>query len=108
MAAVARMISDYDEFVAAVRARADEMEMTRLEIDHQAGLCSGYSGKLLGPRQVKGFGKVSLGPMLGALGCRLLLVEDPVQTAKILARRTPRERPIREAKQTEALDDDTD
>jgi hypothetical protein len=92
--AVARMISDYNEFVAAVRDRVDEMGLTRHELDHQAGLQEGYSGKLLGPTQIRGFGKMTLGPTLGAIGCKLLLVEDPEQTAKMRARITPRQRPI--------------
>lgn len=93
--AVGRMISDYNEFIEVVRDRVDELGMTRLELDHQASLQDGYSGKLLSPKQIRGFGKVSLGPTLGAIGCKLLLVEDPEQTARIRARMTPRQRPIR-------------
>jgi hypothetical protein len=46
---------------------------------------------------VKIFGMKSLGDTLGAIGCKLVLIEDTAQTAKILARMTPRERPIRHA-----------
>lgn len=48
MPAVAKIIGDYSEFLDAIRARVDEMCMTRLELDHQAGLQDGYSGKTLG------------------------------------------------------------
>jgi hypothetical protein len=45
MPAVARLIADYDALVDAIRERVDEMGMTRLELDHQAGMQEGYSGK---------------------------------------------------------------
>jgi hypothetical protein len=90
----ARLIGDYGDLVVGARDRADAMGMTRLEIDEQAGLQSGYSGKLLSMNPVKCFGPVSLGAMLGAIGCKLLLIEDPVQTERILSRRQMRERPI--------------
>jgi hypothetical protein len=87
---VARMISSYDELIAAIRDRVDEMDISRHELDFLAGLATGHSGKLLGPKRVKAFGKVTLGPTLGAIGCKLLLVEDAEQTAKIRARARPR------------------
>jgi hypothetical protein len=79
-------VSDYTEFVEAVRDRADELMMTRSELDFQAGHQDGYSGKLLGRKHVKRFGFFSLGPALGALGLKILLIEDTAQTAKIRAR----------------------
>jgi hypothetical protein len=95
MPAVARMISNYNEFLDAVRERVDFMGMTRLELDHLTGMQSGYMGKLLGPRQNRRFGEVSFDATLPAIGCRLVLVEDPELTAKIMARMMPRQRPIR-------------
>jgi hypothetical protein len=85
------MISNYNEFLDAVRERVDFMGMTRLEFDHQTGMQSGYMGKLLGRRRSKRFGEVSFDATLPAIGCRLILVEDPELTAKILARMTPRQ-----------------
>jgi hypothetical protein len=76
MPAVARLIADYDAFVDAIRERGDEMGMTRLKFDHQAGTQEGYSEKILEPKHVKIFGMKSLGDTLGAIGCKLLLVED--------------------------------
>jgi hypothetical protein len=97
MPAVARLISDHCELVEAVRDRVNEMGLTRLELDHQSGMPSGYSGKLLGQKNIKSFGWASLGSVLGAIGCKLVLIEDPEQTAKMRARITPRQRPIRQA-----------
>jgi hypothetical protein len=85
------MISSYDELIAAIRDRVDEMDISRHELDHLAGLASEHSGKLLGAKRVKVFGKVTLGPTLGAIGCKLLLVEDAEQTAKIRARARSRQ-----------------
>lgn len=56
-----------------------------------------YSSKLLSRKHIKGFGKASLGPVLGALGLKIVLIEDTAQTAKIRARMTPRQRPVRSA-----------
>jgi hypothetical protein len=101
-AAVARMISSYDDLISAFRERVDGLNISREELDRVAGLAKGHSGKLLGRKQVKRFGSVTLGPMLGAIGCKLILVEDPEQTAKIRKRAWPRDnRQVRYKLQTE-------
>jgi hypothetical protein len=97
LTAVARTIGDYAEFLQVIRDRADEMGMSRLELDHQAGTQDGYSGKVLGPAKRRAYGMRTLGPTLGALGLKMLLIEDTAQTAKIMARRQPRERPVRQS-----------
>jgi hypothetical protein len=94
---VLAVFSDYDGLWNAVRARVDAMGITRLELDHLSGNQEGYSGKLLGAKQVKKFGKQSLGATLGATCCKLVLVEDPEATAKMLARAKKRRRPVRSA-----------
>jgi hypothetical protein len=94
MAAILAEIADYDDLWRGIRGRVDAMGITREELDHLSGLQEGYSGKTLGPKQRKKFGNISLGSTLGAIGCKLLLVEDPVQTARIMARCKFRERPI--------------
>jgi hypothetical protein len=93
--------ADYDGMWGALRGRVDEMGLTREELDHLSGNQPGYSGKLLGPRQVKKFGKHSLGNTLGATATYLVLVEDPVQTAKIIARCKKRVRALRSERNTE-------
>jgi hypothetical protein len=87
----------YDGLWNAIRGRVDAMGITRLELDHLSGNQEGYSGKLLGAKQVKKFGKHSLGATLGATCCKLVLVEDPEATAKMLARANKRRRPVRPA-----------
>jgi len=87
-----------DALWRAFRTRVDAMKITRLELDHLSGLQEGCSGKLLGAAQVKNFGRHSLGMTLGATCCKLVLVEDPEATAKMMARARKRQRPIRETK----------
>jgi hypothetical protein len=92
---VLAIFSDYGGLRNAIRARVDAMRMTRLELDFQAGLQDGYSSTLLAPAEVKKFGMVSLGATLGAIGCRLALIEDPEASAKIMAIAKKRRRPLR-------------
>jgi hypothetical protein len=86
--------ADYDGLWGVVRARVDELGITREGLDELCGHQDGYSGKLLGARQTKRFGMKSLGNILGATATYLVLVEDPEQTAKIMARCKKRVRPL--------------
>ena len=88
-----RVIDGYRALVETCRARAVELELSRLEIDHLGGLPAGYSGHLLGngngatQKRMWPFG---LEAMLGALGLKILLIEDEAATARALAlRRKP-------------------
>jgi hypothetical protein len=70
-------IASYDELVAAFRARLAELQMSHLGTDVVAGLAAGHVSKLLcGDKR---FGLISLGAMLDALGCDLVLVENPAK-----------------------------
>jgi hypothetical protein len=69
-------VNDYPGMLAALRARAEELRISRETIDQVAGLPSGYSGKILGIKQVRRLNLISLGPVLGALGIKLVMVED--------------------------------
>jgi len=90
-----RLISDYRTLVETCRARADELELSRLEIDRLGGLPVGYAGKLLGKdggepgRKHKKMWPIALESMLGVLGLKILLIEDDAATARTLALRTP-------------------
>jgi hypothetical protein len=90
--------TDYAGLQNAICARIDALALTRLEIDFLAGLQSGYAGKLCGPAMVKRYGMVSLGAMLGAIGCELMLVESTEATARVMSRAQKRQRPIRQLK----------
>lgn len=80
------VVKEYDELMAALRARSDEIEMSRDGLDVIAGLPRGYVSKLLAPVPLKGIGRTSLGPLLQSLGLALIVVEDLSTFAKIEAR----------------------
>lgn len=96
------LITDYDGLVAACRARADQLNISRDTIDEVAGLPKGYTSKALmaepfggksatgGRLSSRNLGRVSLGPMLGALGIALVVVEDPEAMARTVRRRSAR------------------
>src|SRR5258708_7701053 len=94
-ATLGRLISDYRGLVETCRARAEELELSRSEIDRIGGLPAGYAGKLLGnglAKRKKRMWPIGLEAMLGALGLRILLIEDEVATARTLALRIPVDR----------------
>jgi hypothetical protein len=66
----------YDGLIAAFRNRAAELQVAGETIDEVAGLPARYSAKLLGPNQIRRIGAISLGPLLGALALKLVIVED--------------------------------
>jgi len=76
-------IRSYAELVAALRARADHLEISRLAIDELAGLPRGLASKLLAPVPLKNFGPVTFGPTLQSMGLMLLLVEDEEMLRRI-------------------------
>jgi hypothetical protein len=44
---VGRLIATYDDVIDTFRARAEELELSRLEIDHLSGLAPAHSSHLL-------------------------------------------------------------
>ena len=87
---IGRLIATYDDVINAFRDRADELELSRLEIDHLSGLAQGHSSHLLAKKFTQIFGPISLPLMLNTLGLRLLVVEDSDRAARTIKRRTPR------------------
>jgi hypothetical protein len=91
-AKLGRLISDYGGLLEAFRERAKELQISREGIDDIAGWADGYASKLLAgaaAKKRKIIGPLSLELMLGTLGLKLILVEDPEATARTLARRDP-------------------
>jgi hypothetical protein len=82
------LVREYPELVEALRARAEELNVSRETIDSVSGLQSGYSAKLL--CQIKGVGRTSLGPILGSMGLVLVVMEDPAQLARVRSQLVPR------------------
>jgi len=76
-------------------ARADELGISRLEIDRLGGLPAGYAGKLLGKdggQRKKKMWPVALEAMLGVLGLKIILIEDDAAAARTRALATPVDR----------------
>jgi hypothetical protein len=82
--------SDYGGFVDGLRARVAELNVAGHTIDHVAGLPAGYALKILGSRPVKRIGPRSMGDLLGALGLKAQLIEDPEAFARVAGRLIPR------------------
>jgi hypothetical protein len=90
---IARPVQGYKGLVETCRQRAEELAISRLELDRLAGLPSGYAAKLLGRDgagpQKKRLWPIGLESMLGVLGLKILIIEDEAATARTLALREP-------------------
>jgi hypothetical protein len=64
--------------------RRRELNLSNLALDDASGLQTGYSSKIF--CGMKRLGDVSLPSMLGALGCRLVLVSDDSWVPNVTAR----------------------
>ena len=76
-------VRDYDDLVAVIRARMIELDVTLATVDHVAGLPTNYASKLLGPNPRKGLGGMSFGAILGAIGIKLVAIEDTDALARV-------------------------
>jgi hypothetical protein len=90
---IARPVTGYKGLVETCRQRANELALSRLEIDRLAGLPAGYSGKLLGKEggalKRKRMWPASLEAILGTLGLQIIIIEDYAATSRTLSRRVP-------------------
>jgi hypothetical protein len=79
--------SDYDGMLQALRARAEQRKVatTSEAIADVSGLPDKYMQKLIGSKPVRRIGMISLGPILGVLGVKLVMVEDPAALARFAA-----------------------
>jgi hypothetical protein len=71
---------------AIFRQRVRDLNISFETVDSIAGLPTRYTSKLLGPNPSKNFGAISFDALLGALGLKLVAVED----AEALERIRPR------------------
>jgi hypothetical protein len=81
---------EYGEFIDGLRARLAELNVAGTTVDEIAGYAGGYTQKLLGARPVKRIGLRSMGDVLGALGLKAQLIEDPEAFARVAGRLNPR------------------
>jgi hypothetical protein len=87
-----RTCRTYAELVDAIAVRVIELNVQHLEIDHKAGLASGHTGKLLGPRPLKFYGPISLDLHLQVLGLRSVVEPDPERPSVLIGTREFRPR----------------
>lgn len=80
------IVTDYGSLHAALRARAEELRISRADLDDLAGLATGHVSKILAPRFSKVLGPTSFGLILQSLGLRLRVEVDPEQSAKLASR----------------------
>ena len=76
-------VREYSDLHRAMRARAEQLNISRLSIDDIAGMPEGYAAKVLAPAPMKCAGHKALLPLLGALALKLVILEDPVALAAI-------------------------
>jgi hypothetical protein len=85
-------IDSMPDLHAAVRARVEELELSRATIDAAAGIPDGYAAKLLAQLPVKRFGATSMWPVLRVVGLKLALVDDPEALASVTFKLPKRDR----------------
>ena len=88
-----RVIGDansYEEMLALLRRRVNELEIAGERFDEFAGLPRGYLSKLIGQHPVRRIGMQSWSPLMNALGLRCLFVEDREGTQRLKSRLKPR------------------
>lgn len=82
---------DYDTLQAVMRRVADERGISRESLDELAGCPKGYAGKVLAAAPMKRLGPLTFGPLLQALGLKLLVVDDAEALARYTARAAERD-----------------
>ena len=83
-------VSSYEQMLAALRLRVNELRINGERFDEFAGLPRGYLSKLIGARPVRRLGMTSFAPVLAGLGLRLLVIEDSAATERLRNRLPPR------------------
>jgi hypothetical protein len=86
--AVVDFQNGYAGLIDAMRARAQERRIALSSADFAAvsGLPSYYGNKLLAANPVRRIGAISLGPLLGALGLKLIVAEDEQAVQRFTSR----------------------
>lgn len=88
------LVADESDLVAAFRARLEEINVSRAELDAELDLPGGYTSKRLTlPKQMKYYGRDAFWNTAEALGLAVLLVEDPAAKARYAARMKRRSKP---------------
>jgi hypothetical protein len=84
-------ITDYASLIEAMRLRAEQLGISRETISEIAGLPDRYASKILSLKCVRRVGMQSLGPLLDALGLKLVAIPDEEALARNRLRYVPRD-----------------
>jgi hypothetical protein len=78
-------VCDYPALIAALRGRVAEHQICLSRLDELTGMSDRYSSKVLTPGGYgqRTLGLHSLGPVLQALGVKLILADDPETRARM-------------------------
>lgn len=87
------MVADESDLVRIFRARMEELNVSRAELDAELDLPGGYSSKRLALPQLKYYGRDAFWNTAEALGMAIVVVEDPAATARYAARLKQRSKP---------------
>jgi hypothetical protein len=85
------VVYSYTDLQSLLRLRAEQLGISRELIDQISGLPAGYAGKILSANPTKRLGPDTIGPMLGTLCVKLVMVEDECALAKYGRRMVPRD-----------------
>jgi hypothetical protein len=77
------VVTDYSGLVTALRQRIVELGTHMEAVDEVAGLPVRYTSKLMSANNQTSLGRVSLGPLLGALALKLAVVPDQDALARV-------------------------
>jgi hypothetical protein len=86
-------IRSYDDLISALRARADQLLISREVLSELAALPDRYANKVLSLNSVRRIGMTSLGPLLRALSLKLVAVSDDEALARNRAHYVKRDQP---------------
>jgi hypothetical protein len=79
-------IREQEDVRKAVRQRKEQLQLSNELLESYSGLCAGHLSKILPANPTKRIGWGTLPLLLGGLGLRILVIEDPEATRRILNR----------------------
>ena len=84
------IIWTFDELQALLRDRAEQLKISRVDLDRICGLTGGHASKLLSPRPIKRISNITLPFMLAGLAIKLVAVDDAEAREKLLQKHQKR------------------
>jgi hypothetical protein len=85
-------VRDYNDLIAAFRARKAELGLADKVVDELGDLTNGHTDKILGPRRAKNLSAFTLGIFMDIFGVDFLMVENADKLARIKRHHCWRER----------------